>query len=133
MSGVRISNYEYFGELFGGSNFELLACIIFISPVSEFRITFQKNCDRTFLLFQGVDLGDHKAHVVYTYQHSSRVDACTRCAEGCNTGLAFFVNCFCTRNVPFRFVSFRFEYKYIEIRFVSFRTVSFFSVSFRLN
>ena len=54
ISEVRISNYEYSGELFGGSNSELLACIIFISPVSEFRITFQKNYDRTFLLFQGV-------------------------------------------------------------------------------
>ena len=52
--GVRTSNYGYSGESFGGSNSELLACIIFISPVSEFRITFQKNYDRTFLLFQGV-------------------------------------------------------------------------------
>ena len=41
-------------ELIGGSNFELLAYTIFISPVSEIRITFQKNYDRTFLLFQGV-------------------------------------------------------------------------------
>ena len=54
--GVRISNYGYSGELFGGSNFDSLACIIFIWLVSEFRITFQKNYDRTFLLFQGVSL-----------------------------------------------------------------------------
>ena len=52
--GVQIPNYGYSGEIFGGSNSELMACIIFISPVSKFRITFQKNGDRTFLLFQGV-------------------------------------------------------------------------------
>ena len=53
-SNVQISNYGYSGELFWGSNFELLACIIFISPVSEFRFTFKKNYDRTCLLFWGI-------------------------------------------------------------------------------
>ena len=55
-SGVRISNNEDSGELFGESNFELLAFVIFISPVSEFRITFHKNYKRTLSLFQGVSM-----------------------------------------------------------------------------
>ena len=57
ISGVRISNYGLSEELIGGSNFELLACIIFISPVCEVPITFQKNYDRTSLLFHGVGRG----------------------------------------------------------------------------
>ena len=53
ISGVLISNYEYSGELFGGSNFELLACI-FVLPSPNFELPFKRNYERTFLLFQGV-------------------------------------------------------------------------------
>ena len=51
--GVRISKYRFSGELFWGSNSELLACIIFICPSPNFELLF-KTYDRTCLLFQGV-------------------------------------------------------------------------------
>ena len=75
ISGVRISNYEYCGKSFVGSNFRVLVCIIFISPVSEFRITFQKNYERTFLLFQGVrwqaQLQDWQSAERYSHRFSN--------------------------------------------------------------
>ena len=66
--GVRISNYNpqdlfrgfefrltnLLRNYLGGSNFELLVGAILICRLSEFRISFCRNYDRTFLLFQGV-------------------------------------------------------------------------------
>ena len=63
ISNVRILNEGYSWELIGGSNFELLACIRFISPVSECRITFSKNYERAYLLFQGVSTQEGARHL----------------------------------------------------------------------
>ena len=57
VSGVRISNYRFALELFGGSNFELLAHTIFILRVSELRIDFRQNSDGMFFPKQLGQLG----------------------------------------------------------------------------
>ena len=69
--GFEIRTMDFLGNYCGGSNVELLACVMFISPVSEFRNTFQKNYDRSLSLFQGVYSGHgtcmHNSHISYMH------------------------------------------------------------------
>ena len=54
--GVRISNYSCAKELFRGFEFRIISACHIFSQVSEFRIIFRWNYDRTFSLFQEIGL-----------------------------------------------------------------------------
>ena len=85
ISGVRISHYGLSGKLFRGSNFELLACIVFMLPVSECRIPFQKKIrPNIFIVSRSTGSGSHRTKSLPATTPSERRGASARVIERLN-------------------------------------------------